>query len=62
MRQLDFDYGTTVPIIIFIYHDPLIQSIHVSLYAAVFLSRIILENNLYNGMDRTSIQMICVMI
>lgn len=62
MRQLDFDYGTTVPIIIFIYHDPLIQSIHVSLYATVFLSRIILENNLYNGTDRTSIQMICVTI
>lgn len=62
MRQLDFDYGTTVPIIIFIYHDPLVQSIHVSLYAAVFLSGIILENNLYNGTDWTSIQIVCVMI
>lgn len=62
MRQLDFDYGTTVPIIIFIYHDPLVQSIHVSLYAAVFLSGIILENNLYNGMDWTSIQIVCVTI
>lgn len=62
MRQLDFDYGTTVPIIIFIYHDPLLQSIHVSLYATVFLSGIILENNLYNGKDWTSIQIIHVMI
>lgn len=62
MRQLDFDYGTTVSIIIFIYHDPLVQSIHVSLYATVFLSGIILENNLYNGMDWTSIQIICVTI
>ena len=60
MGQLDFDYGTAVPIIIFIYHDPLIQSIHVSLYAAVLLSGIILENNLYNGTDWTSIQIICV--
>lgn len=62
MRQLDFDYGTTVPIIIFIYHDPLLQSIRVSLYATVFLSGIILENNLYNGKDWTSIQIIRVMI
>lgn len=47
MRQLDFDYGTTVPITIFIYHDPLVQSIHFSLHAAVFLSGTILDNNLY---------------
>lgn len=62
MRQLDFDYGTTVPIIIFIYHDPLVQSIPVSLRAAVFLSGLILENNLHNGADWTGIQMVCVMI
>lgn len=62
MRQLDFDYGTTVPIIIFIYHDPLTQSIRVSLYATVFLSGIILENNLYSGVDWTSIQIVCVTI
>lgn len=62
MRQLDFDYSTTVPIIIFIYHDHLLQSIHVSLYVPIFLPGIILENNLYNGKDWTSIQIIGVMI
>lgn len=62
MRQLDFDYGTTVPIIIFIYHDPLVQSIHISLLAAVYLSGLILENHLYNGTDWTGIQMVCIMI
>lgn len=57
MRQLDFDYGTTVPITIFIYHDPLVQSIHFSLYAAVFLPGTISDNNLYNSTDWMRIPM-----